>query len=48
MISIWVVEVVGGVAEGVDFEVLEEVLRDFVEEPVYDHAAFDAALGVQD
>ena len=43
-----VVEVIGGVAEGVDFEFGEKVLRDFLEEPVEDHTAFDAALGVQD
>lgn len=42
-----VAEVVGEVAKGVDFELAEDVHWELVEEPVDDHAAFDAALGVE-
>jgi hypothetical protein len=37
-----------GIAECVDFELLEQVVRHFVQEPVQDHASFDPALRVQD
>lgn len=39
---------VGCVAESIDFEFGKEILWNFLQEPVKDHAAFDAALGVQD
>lgn len=42
-----VVEVVGCVAESVDFELVEDIVGYRVEEPVDDEAALDATLGVQ-
>lgn len=44
----WIAEVVGDVSESVDFKLLELVEGHFVKEPVYNHAAFDSTLGVQD
>ena len=46
--EVGIVEVVCCVAEGVDFQFGEQVLGHFLQEPVDDHAAFDAALGMQD
>jgi hypothetical protein len=43
-----VIEVIGGIPEGVNLEFRQEVLRNFLKEPVEDHPAFDAALTVQD
>jgi hypothetical protein len=42
-----ITEVVGQIAECVHFELHKDVLGHFVEEPVYDHAALDTALGVE-
>ena len=44
----WVIEVICGVAEGVDFEFGQKILGHFLEEPVDYHAAFDSALAVED
>jgi len=43
-----VIEVVCRVPEGVNLEFRQEVLGNFLKEPVEDHPAFDAALTVQD
>ena len=43
----WVIEVVGCVSEGVDFEFSEEILGQFLQEPVDYHATFDTALTVE-
>jgi hypothetical protein len=43
-----VVEVVGGGAKGVNFELLEENLGEVGEEPVDHKGTFDGSLGVQD
>jgi hypothetical protein len=44
----WVIEVICRIPEGVHFEFCQEVLGNFLKEPVEDHSAFDAALTVQD
>ena len=46
--TVWVVEVIRGVAKGVDLELGEQVLWKFLEEPVDDQGALYRALGVQD
>ncbi len=43
-----IIEVIRCITESVDFEFREKVLREFLEEPIDDHAAFDAALRMQD
>jgi hypothetical protein len=43
-----IIEVVRCIPESVDFEFREQVLREFLEEPIEDHAAFDGALRMQD
>ena len=43
----WVVEMVGCVTEGVDFEFGKEVLGKFLQEPVDDHTTFNATLAVK-
>lgn len=47
-IPVRVVEVIGGVAKGVDLEFLQEVLRDLGQEPVDHQTTLDTALAVQD
>lgn len=39
-----VIEMVCCVTKGVDFEFREEVLRNFLQEPIENHAAFDTTL----
>lgn len=43
-----VIEVISCVSEGVDFKLLEKILRDLVEKPVYYHTALNATLRVAD
>jgi hypothetical protein len=47
-VKMGVVEVIGCVSKGVDFELSEEILGEFLQEPVDDHSAFDTALAVED
>jgi len=46
--TVWVVEVIRGVAKGVDLELGQQILWKFLEEPVDDQGALYRALGVQD
>ena len=43
-----VIEVICRIPECVDFKFCQEVLGNFLKEPVEDHPAFDAALTMQD
>lgn len=43
-----IVEMICCVAEGVDFEFRQEVLRDFLQEPIENHTAFNTALRMED
>jgi len=47
-VPVRIVEMVGGVAKGIDFQLREEILGQLLEEPVKDQAALDAALRVKD
>lgn len=42
-----VVEMVCSISKGVDFELCHEVLRDFLQEPIDNHATFDTALAME-
>ena len=42
-----VIEVICRIPEGVNFQFGQEVLGNFLKEPIEDHPAFDAALTVQ-
>jgi hypothetical protein len=43
-----IIEVICSAAESIDFELCEKVLGYFLQQPIDNHAAFDAALAVQD
>lgn len=45
--EMWVIEMVSCVSKGVNFEFGEEILRDFLEEPVQDHSTLDPTLRMQ-
>lgn len=41
---VWVIHVVRGIAEGVNFQLVEQVARHLGQQPVNNHAAFDGTL----
>jgi hypothetical protein len=43
-----VIEVIGCISKGIDLEFGEEILGQFLEEPVDDHPSFDTPLAVED
>lgn len=41
---VWIVHVVRGVAEGVYFQLIQEISRHFIQQPINDHTAFNCTL----
>lgn len=43
-----VIEVIRRIPECINFQLRKQILRHFLQQPIEDHATFNAALGVQD